>query len=354
MATIPRLGGTVGARLAAMTTSGRTTPALRRLRATVSVVLLLVGVASACSGGGSEEGSARGGNPTDSAATPSSSATPTGTPSTGCGTLPATESVEAPPGDAVVTLGDRSYRLGIPADYDRDRPVPLVMNLHGSGSNALEQTTYSEMAARAGERGWITVTPDAIGGKWELAPTGADDEFLTAVFDQVTAGYCVDLDRVHLTGMSLGAWKAAATACAHADRFASIALVTVEVHPSDCPPMSVVAFHGTADTVVPYGEGADPGVVVTGPNAGLPGARGNMAGWASAAGCGAEPQVQQIGSDVEHWTYPGCPDGRGVELYSIEGGGHTWPGASIDIGPTTQTIDSTDIALDWFETHPRA
>ena len=256
MATIPRLGGTVGARLAAMTTSGRTTPALRRLRATVSVVLLLVGVASACSGGGSEEGSARGGNPTDSAATPSSSATPTGTPSTGCGTLPATESVEAPPGDAVVTLGDRSYRLGIPADYDRDRPVPLVMNLHGSGSNALEQTTYSEMAARAGERGWITVTPDAIGGKWELAPTGADDEFLTAVFDQVTAGYCVDLDRVHLTGMSLGAWKAAATACAHADRFASIALVTVEVHPSDCPPMSVVAFHGTADTVVPYGEHA--------------------------------------------------------------------------------------------------
>ena len=172
--------------------------------------------------------------------------------------------------------------------------------------------------------------------------------------DQVTAGYCVDLDRVHLTGMSLGAWKAAATACAHADRFASIALVTVEVHPSDCPPMSVVAFHGTADTVVPYGEGADPGVVVTGPNAGLPGARGNIAEWASAAGCGAEPLVQQIGTDVEHWRYPGCPDGRGVEFYSIEGGGHTWPGASIDIGPTTQTIDSTDIALDWFETHPRA
>ncbi len=317
------------------------------------VVLLLIGITAGCSRNDATDDSADGPGRRDRTSTPTSAA-PTGTPSSGCGTDPATETVDAPPGDAVVALSDRSYRLGIPTDYDRDRPVPLVMNLHGSGSNALEQTTYSEMAARAGERGWLTVTPDAIGGKWELAPTGADDEFLTAVFDQVTAGYCVDLDRVHLTGMSLGAWKAAATACAHADRFASIALVTVEVHPSDCPPMSVVAFHGTADTVVPYGEGADPGVVVTGPNAGLPGARGNIAQWASAAGCGAEPQVQQIGTDVEHWTYPGCPDGRGVEFYSIDGAGHTWPGASIDIGPTTQTIDATDIALDWFEAHPRA
>ncbi|HNH39693.1 MAG TPA: hypothetical protein PK912_14715, partial [Microthrixaceae bacterium] len=69
-----------------MTTHRRTTPALRRLVATVSVVLLLVGVATACSGGGSEEGSARGRNPTDTAVTPSSSAAPTGTPSSGCGT----------------------------------------------------------------------------------------------------------------------------------------------------------------------------------------------------------------------------------------------------------------------------
>jgi polyhydroxybutyrate depolymerase len=45
-----------------------------------------------------------------------------------------------------------------------------------------------------------------------------------------------------------------------------------------------------------------------------------------------------------------------VELYSIAGGGHTWPGADIDLGPadaTTQTVDATQLTLDFFEAHPR-
>ena len=41
-----------------------------------------------------------------------------------------------------------------------------------------------------------------------------------------------------------------ASSYADPGRFASIALVSVEVHPGDCGPMSVVAFHGTADRTV--------------------------------------------------------------------------------------------------------
>ena len=169
-----------------------------------------------------------------------------------------------------------------------------------------------------------------MAGNWELGPQGPDDEFLMALLDDVGAHYCVDLDRVHIAGLSLGAWKAAVTACAHPDRIASIALVTVEVRPGGCGPMSVVAFHGTGDHVVPYGDGADPGVVVGGGNAGLPGVSVNMPQWALGAGCSDQRDVVRIEPDVEHWTYRDCPAGMGVEFYSIEHGDHTWPGTAID------------------------
>ena len=271
-------------------------------------------------------------------------------PSDGCGTAPAvTGPAKDAPGDVALTFAfdgaERTYRLGIPTGYDPDTPAPLALNLHGAGSNAFQASTYSDLPARAAEFGVITVTPDAIEGRWDLGPADPDDAFLVALVTDVAAHYCVDLTRVHAVGMSLGAWRAGATACRHSDLFASAVLVTVEVWPQGCPPMSMIAFHGTADPVVPYGEGADPGVVVGGPNAGLSGARDNIVSWATGGGCDGGHDDEQIGDDVDHWVATGCPDGIAVELYTIHGGEHTWPGADITIGATTQTIDATDLAL---------
>jgi polyhydroxybutyrate depolymerase len=311
---------------------------------------------AACSGSSSDgtadraAGSTTTGSPTTATTTPVRA-------SAGCGTKPA---VTAPkqdrPGDVPLTFDangtERTYRLAIPKAYDPDVPAPLILNLHGSGSNAVQQSVYSDLPRRGGAQGYVVVTPDAIAANWQLTATGTDDEFLNALVDDVEANYCIDLDRVHAAGMSLGAWKTGLEGCQHPDRFASIALVTVEVHPNDCGPTAVVAFHGTADRTVPYGEGGEPGIEVRGRNGGLPGARHNIAQWAEAAGCDPDPHIERIGDDVEHRTYGGCDAGTGVELYTIEGGGHTWPGAEITIGPTTQTIDATDIALAWFAAHP--
>jgi polyhydroxybutyrate depolymerase len=200
----------------------------------------------------------------------------------------------------------------------------------------------------------ITVAAEALGGRWELAGAGADADFLTALVDDLEQRYCVDRNRVHLIGMSLGAWKAAVTACASGGRFASAALVTVEVFPGTCEPLPVIAFHGRADPTVPY-ETGDP-LAASSPNAALPGAEENIAQWANSGGCDPEPELTEIGDDVELRRFEGCDLGIGVELYSIDGGGHTWPGADIDLGPaelTTDTIDATALALDWFEAHPR-
>lgn len=244
----------------------------------------------------------------------------------------------------------RTYRLGIPNNYDPKTPTPLVMNLHGSGSNAMQASIYGDFTRQATNSGYITVTPDAIGGRWQLGGQGTDHDFLMALVTNIKSRYCVNTRRVYAIGMSLGSWKAALSACSDATTFAAVVMVAVEVHPGKCRPIPAVAFHGTADPMVPYGEGSQHSFPQS-PNAGLPGTHKNIAEWARGNGCDPKPQVTKLGRDVERWRYRNCT--APLELYTVIGGGHTWPGAAIKIGPTTHTIDATQIALDWFGAHPK-
>lgn len=332
-----------------------------RSRLLVVLVVLLAG-AGACSDGGGDDEARPGSTTTEAEAAPTTTAStvPEVEGSAGCGTPPDVEPVsDELPGDVERTFTsggvERVYRLGVPADYDPDVPVPLVLNLHGSGSDAAQASLYGDVPRQAAARGMLTVAAQGIDGQWGLGD-GADTDYLTELLDDVEARYCVDLDHVHGVGMSLGAAKTAFFACTAGDRFASLALVTVEVFPGECRAMPVVAFHGTDDPVVAYGEGGGSVDAGNTPNAAVPGTLSNMAGWAENGGCEPEPTVEPIGDDVERRAFAGCDEGVGVELYTVLGGGHTWPGAEIDLGPpewTTHTISATELLLDWFDAHPR-
>src|SRR5690606_13048781 len=146
-----------------------------------------------------------------SEATTTTEAAPVGSP--GCGTAPDVEPIGADrPGDVEETFEsggvERTYRLGVPEGYDHDEPVPLVVNLHCSGSSALEASTYGDEPRAAAERSMVVVAPEAIDGRWELGGDGADGTFLDELVTDIEGRYCIDEDRVHLIGMSLGAWKA--------------------------------------------------------------------------------------------------------------------------------------------------
>ncbi len=114
--------------------------------------------------------------------------------------------------------------------------------------------------------------------------------------------------------------------------------------------MPIVSFHGTDDKQVPFEGG-------TGSRLDLPvtATRDNMRGWAEHNGCNLTLQTQRIASDVVLEFYGGCAEGADVQLYVIEGGGHTWPGASRNVamlGSTTQSISATEIAWRFFSEHP--
>ena len=59
--------------------------------------------------------------------------------------------------------------------------------------------------------------------------------------------------------------------------------------------------------------------------------------------------------DVRRREYRGCADDADVVFYTIEGGGHTWPGGPPFpewlLGKTTQNIDATREMWAFFSQH---
>src|SRR4029450_331493 len=64
-------------------------------------------------------------------------------------------------------------------------------------------------------------------------------------------------------------------------------------------------------------------------------------------------QIERCSGSGSHIA--GCHGGSSVALYAVTGGGHTWPGSSIDLpmnGHVTQDINAADLMLEFFSHHP--
>jgi polyhydroxybutyrate depolymerase len=229
----------------------------------------------------------------------------------------------------------RNYLLTIPASYDSIAETPLVLDFHGFGSNAVQQSVYTQLDAKGAARGFIVVTPDGIDNRWDYTAPSADFTFTADLVRYLDSVLCVDRDRLFTTGMSNGAAFSAAVVCQtdiSLDAFASVtALVPACANGTKVP---MRAFHGTADPFVSY--------TIAGPF---------TASWAARNGCDVTPVETRIEPDIQKRTFVGCDAGLSATLYSIEGGGHTWPDGLIDLpqfGATTRTINASDLILDFF------
>jgi polyhydroxybutyrate depolymerase len=265
-------------------------------------------------------------------------------------------------GDVVQSLSvagtSRSYRLSVPSSYRRDRPTPLVFDFHGSGSNAAQQSAYSQLPDQGAAAGYLVVTPDTIGGNWDLASPGtptADQRLVAALEADVASRYCVDRYRIYAAGISLGSEFATIVACDPSDHIAAIGLVGAEYLLRPCQgPVPVLAFHGTADPIVPYANGATgravPGIPVIG-------VVQNMEAWARLDRCRPDPVVTTPVTGIVTRTWRDCAAGTSVVLHTVVGGGHTWPGSPVVLsasvfGPTADAISATHLMLAFFAAHP--
>lgn len=292
---------------------------------------------------------------------------------------------------------EREVERVIPASYDGTTPQPLIVSLHGFTSNIDQIDLLSGLPAAADTRGYVLLTPQALPATvpigdttidapfWNVLPElsgnieGVHDDvgFILELIDDTVSEVCIDPDRIYVTGNSNGAGMAATLACAGEGPIAAIAPVSginLSESCNDLAPVSVIAFHGDTDPLVSYEGGSAATAQLDAPS--VVEAVGNFAG---AAGCDPDPAVSVPFEDIEVSRWSACEPGIDVELYTVLGGGHTWPGmlnyvdatrlfalgenqelaelAGVDIGEIagnmTVSIEATTLMLDFFDKHPR-
>jgi polyhydroxybutyrate depolymerase len=257
---------------------------------------------------------------------------------------------------------ERRYLLYVPSTYDRARPTPLVISLHGAGMWPAQEMHMTHWNRLADEFGFIVVYPAARGRIWRVTNPGEeltqDVRFIADLVDSLSASYTIDSRRVYANGFSLGGAMTFVLSCAISDRLAAVGTVSAaQTLPwswcTDQPPMPLINVHGTAD-LVPYegGPSPDPFNPLT-----FPSVLEWTGQWAERNSCGTASTDSVVATDVRTTTYEGCADNASVVLYTILDGGHVWPGGkplpSWIVGRTSQSIDATRRMWEFFQAHPR-
>ncbi len=277
------------------------------------------------------------------------------------------------PGDHARSLkmGDltRTYNVHIPKNYDPKRPAAVVLALHGAATNGLMMKFYSGLDRKADEAGFIVVYPDGTGtGAFLTWNAGgfrgfdrnkADDvTFIGKLLDDLDSVVRIDKKRIFATGLSNGGMMCYRLAAELSDRIAAIAPVAGTMAlPKAEPkrPVSVLHFHGTADKLVPY-KMPERMAFMT-----LKGAEDSATAWAKLNGCKDKPETSEVsdgkkdGLKVTKMTYAAGKEGAEVVLYTIDGGGHTWPGAGLDVGflgKTVKSVSANEVMWEFFKKHP--
>jgi polyhydroxybutyrate depolymerase len=264
---------------------------------------------------------------------------------------------------------DRTVIVHVPTTYTNKVKLPLVLNLHGSGSTAADQDVFSGMDETADADNFIVafpqaLIPDGTGYDWNVpdvpltggraVPAGSpnDVKFLTNLVGVLENMYCVNPMAVYATGFSGGAREVSQLACDDSKIFAAVAPVSGLRHPTPCPAtraVPVIAFHGSDDHVDPFagnGEGYWTYSVSTAAK-----------DWAKQNHCSTTPTVSKS-TGVVFTSYSKCAKGASVELFEIIGEGHEWPGgptmpSSITslLGPQSNAVNADSLIWSFFASH---
>lgn len=271
---------------------------------------------------------------------------------------------------------EREYLVHVPASYSKGRAAPVVFAFHGGRSNAKQMVSFSNFGDLADQEGFFVVYPQAIEDNWNdgrgsdkirSQKENIDDVGLTAaILAELGAEYNLDAKRIYATGISNGAMFSQYLASQRADLIAAIAPVAGGIpapvaknfKPSE--PVSVLIFQGTDDPLMPYAGGA----VAKG--------RGEIVStelavkkWVAFNECSG-PKTEELPDRdpddecrVKRDSYTGGRNGTDVIVYTVEGGGHTWPGGKqylpkLFIGRVANDVSATRLIWEFFKKHPKS
>jgi polyhydroxybutyrate depolymerase len=286
--------------------------------------------------------------------------------------FPSSGPLRAGPSTRVVVSGgaERCYLLYTPPGFDPAERIPVVIALHGLAGNPQGfrgMTGWEEIADR---ETLLVAYPhgSSFPLRWNTSPAfrieATDDvQFVADLITDLGNVATLDEDRVYVAGFSNGAGMADLLACDLADRVAAVGLVQGkgENDPALCAPsrpVPVIAFFGMDDPIASSDYPAwffalmnlspDPE-----DRAGVPLATW-VQGWVRRNGCDPLPQDLPRQGDAAAVGYTECQDGAEIHVYSIPGGGHTWPGGeNLPFFGGVSPVNASELIWSFFEDHPR-
>lgn len=295
---------------------------------------------------------------------------------------------------------DRTFMVRQPKGFDPQHHYPVVILLHGMNQDADDMERLTRFDELADKDGIIAVYPFALHGRWNVGvqpqerrpvgmgpgrhrhyggggggrpgggggypggrdPSGqhpeqerrsvpADDiGFFNQMLDHLGTKFSVGVSRIYVAGLSEGGLMSLRLGCSLSDRIAAVAAVgaampkTIVCLPSR--PVPVLMMDGTSDPIVPYNGGTEH-------NLNLPviSADDSAKAWAKMDRCSEKPEKDKIsakekgGMETKVDTYTRCQRAARVVLYSVKGGGNTWPGGEQyevekTIGKTSQDLNA--------------
>jgi len=149
------------------------------------------------------------------------------------------------------------YWLYIPDEASPERPMPLVLFLHGGGEGGddlekVKKHGLPKLIASGRQFPFLVVSPQNPSDKqfW-------DDQKIVRLLDEVQAASPVDPARIYLTGLSRGGYGAWRLAIQNPDRFAALVPISgggAVPYVKKIKHVPTWVFHGAKDPVIPLSE----------------------------------------------------------------------------------------------------
>src|SRR5258706_5854499 len=265
---------------------------------------------------------------------------------------------------------ERSYMLHVPPGMDGTQPTAVVLVFHGGGGDGEQVARSTAFSAQADRSGFLAVYPNGTGRlgdkllTWNAGTCCAyarehnvdDVGFVRAIIADLQSIADIDTKRIYATGMSNGAIMSYRLACEASDLIAAIGPVSGTQNIAPCEPkepVSVIHFHGTSDQHVPYAGGVGDASLT---DVDFASVQDSLRFWLDYDRCPSTPRNDDF-ADVQHSAYTGCAQGSAVELYTIVGGAHAWPGSSgpgrVGGDQPTTSISATQLIWEFFAAHPK-
>jgi polyhydroxybutyrate depolymerase len=252
---------------------------------------------------------------------------------------------------------ERNFTTYIPSNASGK--LPVIISLHGGFASPKGMFRLADFRPIADRDKFIIVCPASKYG-WQDGRNVKDIDdvkFIDQLITYLISTYHADARRIYVTGISKGGFMASRLSCQLGNRIAAVAIVSATLDSDEgyAPQkaMPIMFIHGTKDHIVPYTGGKLFG-------RGIYSHQQIIKKWVDLDHCKPKPVITNIpdtahdGTTIIKEEYTNPANGLKVIGYTVNNGGHTWPGGwqympRFIVGKTTRNLNACEVIWDFFK-----